>query len=390
MQRTRLGFQAAFLALTLVGVFAVGGNAERWCPFGGLETLDTYVTEGSLSCSLAVSNLYALAGLTITLLLVRRAFCSHVCPIGTLTEWTGLLRRRLGTHKWRVPDAADRALSLLKYGVLAFILWITWRADELLFRAADPCYALLSRHGEDITYWAYVVSGAIVFGALLTAVPFCRWLCPLAAAMNPLSRFGFLRVRRAESACKGCARCQTVCPMQIAVHERDEVREARCTACMQCISVCPTSEQGALVFGPPRRLGGAWSQRAVTAVLVVALVSVVTAAYALPVASFTKARGEPPATTEQLELRITGVKCRGSSTLLTWFLFRDDAFGVPGYVKVETWPQDGPARVRVTFDPTQATPALIQDAIATPYFDSFQGFDRESPFAIEGYAPWGQ
>ena len=54
------------------------------------------------------------------------------------------------------------ALSVLKYGVLAIVLVLTYRAGELIFRGFDPCYALLSRHGEDITFWAYVASGAIV------------------------------------------------------------------------------------------------------------------------------------------------------------------------------------------------------------------------------------
>ena len=84
----------------------------------------------------------------------------------------------------QVPYVLDRSLALLKYAVLAFILYITWTSGELLFRAADPCYALISRHGKDITIWAYVVSGAVVLGSLFVMVPFCRWLCPLAAIFH--------------------------------------------------------------------------------------------------------------------------------------------------------------------------------------------------------------
>ena len=191
MQATRKIIQAGFLGLTLLAVFVFRANAERWCPFGGVEALKTYVTEGSMPCSLAISNFYTLAGLLLVVLIVRRAFCSHICPIGTITEWIGKLGAKLGFKPRAVPARVDRWLSLLKYGVLALIVWVTWSAGELLFRTADPCYALLSRHGADITFWAYVVSGGVLIGALFTWMPFCRWLCPLAAVMNPLSRFGF-------------------------------------------------------------------------------------------------------------------------------------------------------------------------------------------------------
>jgi ferredoxin len=388
MQRTRRVVQGAFLALTLFGVFLLQGNAERWCPFGGVEALYTYVDEGNMTCSLGVSNFYALGGLLVVVLLLRRAFCSYLCPIGTITEWFGKLGTLVGLAPLRVPRAADRVLSLLKYGVLALIVWVTWRAGELLFRTADPCYALLSRHGEDITFWAYVVSGAILIGAVITTVPFCRWLCPLAAVMNPLSRFGFTRVRRDEEACLECGQCEDACPMQIPVNEMLEVKSARCTSCLSCVAACPTTESGALVWGPPRRFGRRWPQAALVIILLLAIGTVVTAAYAFPIASYITSRGEAPAATATLELGVKGVTCRGSSNRLRYFLFRDDVFEVPGYLRLETWPGAGFARVRITYDPAKTGPAAIQDAIVTPYFSELRHAEENSPFEIEGYAPW--
>ncbi len=388
MQRTRRAIQAAFLALTLIGVFVVGGNAERWCPFGGAEAIYTYTTEGNMPCSLAISNFFALGGVLLMALLLRRVFCSYICPIGTITEWLGKLARRLGIKPARVPQALEAVLALLKYGVLALILWVTWKAGELLFRTADPCYALLSRHGEDITFWAYVVSGAIVAGALFLTLPFCRWLCPLAALFNPLSRFGLARVRRDPETCSDCGHCETVCPMNIPVSRREEVTAARCTSCLSCVSACPTRRKSTLTWGPPGRARRAWPQAAAVAVLLVITGSVVSAAYLFPLPSFFMARGEAPAVTETLELRIEGVTCRGSSSRLASFLFREDLFEVRGYLKVETWPGPGPARVRITYDPARAQVEAIKEAIVMPYYDEAGGFEDVPPFVIEGYAPW--
>ena len=388
MQRARLSFQVAFLALTVFAVWVVGANAERWCPFGGVEALKTYVTDGTMTCSLGVSNFYALGGLLLAVLVVRRAFCSHVCPIGALGEWFGRLGKRLRIKPARVPQALDRGLSLLKYGVLTLILYVTWNADELLFRTADPCYALLSRHGEDITFWAYVVTAVILLGALFVSIPFCRWLCPLAAVMNPLSRFGLMRVRRDGEACVDCRKCEAVCPMNIAVSRVPEVTAARCTACLECVSVCPPKIGPALTVAIPGTSGRRWSHAALIGVLLIAIGSVVTVAYALPIASFVKSRGEPPATGATVELEVHGLHCRGTGTLLTYFLFRDDVFELTGYLQLEAWPEPGSSRVRVTYDPKQTDEASIKEAIVTPYFDELHNTERESPFEIEGYAPW--
>ena len=384
---TRRIVQAAFLGVTLAGVFVVRGNAERWCPFGGVEALYTYWTDGNLICSLGVSNFFALAGLLVSVLVLRRAFCGYLCPIGTVSEWLSRLSRRLGLRPVRVPPTADRVLSLLKYGVLGVVLYATWRAGELLFRGWDPCYALLSRHGEDITAWAYVVSAAIVVGSLAVAVPFCRWLCPLAAAVNPLSRFGLARVKRDAAACTACGACSAACPMAIPVSELREVRAARCTSCLECIAACPVSGRGALAWGPPARR---WPMAALVGLLGAIVAAVIATSCALPFAPFAlEHRPEQrPATVASLDLRVRGVPCRGTAQLLTYFLFRDDVSEVPGYLKVEAWPGEGFARVRVAYDPQRTGPDAIKAAIVEPYFDRFQGFERVSPFEIEGYAPW--
>jgi len=393
MQPTRRLLQLGFLILTVVGVYVVRGNAERWCPFGGVEAIYGYLTEGNMLCSLGVSNFYMLGGVLLSVLLLRRAFCSYVCPIGTVSEWIQLGARRLGIRPRSVPPLLDRALSLLKYVVLGVILYVTWRAGELLFRGYDPCYALLSRHGEDITVWAYIISGAVLLGSLFVMVPFCRWLCPLAAVFHPFSRVGFARVRRNVEACVLCGQCARACPMQIPVDQVTTVRAARCTSCLNCVTACPTRGEGALEWGPPRRFGRAWPQAVLVVLLLACIAGAVAATYAAPLPSFTYTRqghAEPPETAT-VELHINDLACRGRANLLVYYLDRDDLDEIPGYLRLEAWPGPDPARARITYDPAAADEALIRRAITEPYYDLDADFWRSSPFTIEpdpnGVAP---
>ena len=88
----RKGMQFVFLAGTfLIGLCHImpgesskGGAFDAFCPFGGVETLWAYVTTGQ---TLKTTNLLSIAMLISVLglsLLVGRAFCGWICPIGTL------------------------------------------------------------------------------------------------------------------------------------------------------------------------------------------------------------------------------------------------------------------------------------------------------------------
>ena len=389
MKSTRRLVQFAFLALTLGGVFLFGANAERWCPFGGVEALWTYYHEGNMVCSLGTSNFYILGGVLLGTLLLRRAFCGYMCPIGTISEWLGLVGRRLRIRPIRVPAALDRVLAMLKYAVLAIILYATWRTGELLFRGFDPCYALISRHGEDISHWAYIVAGTIAVASLAIVVPFCRWFCPLAAVLNVFSRFGLTRIKRDEASCGDCGACARACPMAIPVDRVTQVTAARCTSCMSCVDACP-SGKSSLHWGPPARLGHRWSQAALIAVLLGCTTGAVAAAVLFPMPSFVKTNAvAAPAETATARLKVADLTCRGRANLLFWFIERDDLYALPGYVKLEAWPGPGTADVHVTYDPAKTNEQAVKQAITEPYFDLLQEGWRESPFAIEGYDPLG-
>jgi len=390
MKRRRRIVQAGFLALTLVGVFVVGANAERWCPFGGVEALFTYFHDGDLVCSLGISNFYMLGGVVLMTLLVRRAFCGYVCPIGAISEGIHAVGRRLRLPALRVPASVDRGLALLKYAVLGLVLYATWRTGELMFRGYDPCYALISRHGEDIRIWAYVISGAIVLASLILIVPFCRWFCPLAAVLNPLSRFGVARVRRDAAACRDCGACARACPVAVPVDRVGEVTAARCLSCLSCIEACPARSRGALAWGAPARWGQRWPQAALVLVVLACIGGAVAAAYAFPLPSFVKTRNvPPPAQTAAVDLRIENLACRGRANLLFYFLERDDMYQVPGYLKFEAWPGPGFAAARVTYDPARTDEESIKRAITEDYFEIKDDHWRPSEFRIEGYDPLG-
>jgi ferredoxin len=391
MKRNRRIVQGAVLAFVLLGVFVWGGNCERWCPFGGVEALYTYAAEGNMLCSLGTSNFFILGGVLLATVLLRRAFCGYLCPIGTISEWTNRLARRLHLPAVTVPVGVDRVLGLLKYGVLVLILVLTYRAGELIFRGFDPCYALISRHGEDITIWAYVVAGAILVASCIMMLPFCRWFCPLAAVLNVFSRFGLARIHRDGSRCRDCGVCAKRCPMAIPVDQVDQVTASRCISCLNCVEVCrPAKNQPpALHWGPPGLLSRGWSQAALLLILFGCTSAAVAASYLFPLPSFVHRRGAAPAETACLQLEVENLTCRGRGNLLVYFLDRDDRFAIPGYYRLEAWPSPTLAHIHLYYDPSLTDEASIKQAITEPYYETASDFWRQSPFHLVGYDPLG-
>jgi ferredoxin len=386
--------QLGFLLLTLMAVFVFRGNAEKWCPLGGVEALYTYAQEGNMPCSLGLSNFYILVAVLGMTLLVRRAFCGYMCPLGTISEWLHQPARRLGIAAIRIPEPVDRVLGWAKYIVLAAILYATWRAGELMFRGYDPCYALISRHGEDITLWAYVVAGVIGVASLLIIMPFCRWFCPFAAVLQPFSRLGLTRIQRDAQACTGCGACARACPMAIPVDRLEQVTAARCLSCFNCVEACPQQEMGTLVWGPPRRLGRRWPQAALVAIMLICTAGAAWAAYLFPIPAFVKVHGTPPVNVSTVEWKVDNLRCRGNANLLVYFLQRDDLGPPLRFFKLEAWPNPAaPADVRITYDPRETNEQALKQAITEPVFelgnDSSDGFWRMSPYRIEGYDPLG-
>ena len=87
------------------------------------------------------------------------------------------------------------------------------------------------------------ITAGFLVGVLAAAlfVPFiwCRYLCPLGATIDPLSRAGALRIRRNRDRCTDCGVCDTICPHRIPVSQVAEVTARNCTNCLDCIEECP-------------------------------------------------------------------------------------------------------------------------------------------------------
>ncbi len=174
-----------------------------------------------------------------------------------MQELFATLGRRL---RWRRPthdNKIDGSLRWMKYLLLFFILFFTYRTGELVFSPYDPwaSYAHLAGGWGEISE-EFLIGTIILVAALLGSMfidrPFCRYLCPLGALLGVISKLGAARVVRNEETCRHCQRCDQVCPVDIKVESMVQVRTSECLSCGECIAACPVPQT--LEFRAPRRV----------------------------------------------------------------------------------------------------------------------------------------
>ncbi|MBU1317924.1 MAG: 4Fe-4S binding protein [candidate division Zixibacteria bacterium] len=237
----RYAIQIFFLgAITYVALGFGSNGFEAFCPFGGVEALYGLFTTSNFTCALAPLNLSIFLGVIGLTIITKRSFCGWVCPIGTINEWISRLGDKVWPKRPRIPASADRYLRLLRYPVLAVVLYFTYRIGDLVFRGYDPFYIIFSGLGHGtLGYVSYAVMGAFVIGAFFQPMFFCRYFCPLAAALDPFSKIGLMRVSRNKETCIDCTICNQKCHFGLEPMVANKVTHRDCVNCLECVEACP-------------------------------------------------------------------------------------------------------------------------------------------------------
>src|SRR3954466_10259894 len=123
-QLIRRTVQFAFLALNIwigfafygfVRYYESGGATRRfsrpsgvegWLPIASLMNLKYFLTTGHMPKALVAGMLLLASFLCISLLL-RKSFCSWLCPVGTISEWLWKLGRKLIGRSLTLPRWLD-------------------------------------------------------------------------------------------------------------------------------------------------------------------------------------------------------------------------------------------------------------------------------------------
>jgi len=213
-------------------------------------------------------SLITLGTFLLLFVVLNKAFCGWICPLGFFQEVLSMIGQKLGLNRIEsLPEGVVERIRPLKWVILLMLVFVLPLLTGLGIaghEAGDPfCKICPSRimttlaTGStdqlyvDTSTWGYMLLsvianfmfGLIIIWGLFVRQPFCR-ICPLLALHAVFRKIGLVRlVKNAKPRCEKCGLCAKACPMDIReIHtemDKKNVLFPDCTLCGRCVEFCP-------------------------------------------------------------------------------------------------------------------------------------------------------
>lgn len=168
----------------------------------------------------------------------RGPFCGWLCPFGALQELVTKAAARLRIRQFKPSDLWDARLKKLKYLILLAIVvtafWLPDVSNQLV--EIEPFKTSITYYFDRT--WPYVLwAVALVAFSLVTYKGYCRYLCPLGAAMAVLGKVRLLDwLPRREECGSPCQWCRHSCEYN-AIKKNGAIDYDECFQCLDCVVI---------------------------------------------------------------------------------------------------------------------------------------------------------
>ncbi|NMX94240.1 MULTISPECIES: NosR/NirI family protein [unclassified Pseudomonas] len=165
----------------------------------------------------------------------RGVFCGWLCPFGALQELINEVARKLKVRQFELPFAVHERLWAIKYLILLglFGLSLESMATAERFAEVEPFKTAITLH-FDRQWWFVAYALVLLVINIFTRKVYCRYLCPLGAALAIPSKFRlFDWLKRRKECGDPCQLCAKECEIQ-AIHPDGHINANECHYCLDC------------------------------------------------------------------------------------------------------------------------------------------------------------
>jgi NosR/NirI family nitrous oxide reductase transcriptional regulator len=229
--RVRLGF----LLFTL---FGIGSYANAQLSIVNVMTFFNAMLAGfSWNYFLMEPLIFILWGAVAISLLFwgRGVFCGWLCPFGAMQEILNKIAKKVRIPQIPMPWGLHERLWPLKYVIFLGLLGLSVYSMALAERLAEIEPFKTAIILKFVREWPFVLFAVSLLAVGLFIERFyCRYLCPLGAALAIPGRMRMFEwLRRYKECGSPCHRCATDCMVQ-AIHPDGHINPNECLYCLNC------------------------------------------------------------------------------------------------------------------------------------------------------------
>ena len=184
-------------------------------------------------------------------LLLGRAICGFLCPMGLVQDVMHVIRQKTRVEGIAMTDKMYRALTPIKWMMVFLMLGLCFLGGNFCnfcpVIAVSPILAGI----QTSLYLSGFVMVFVLIGSFFKLRFFCL-ICPLGVLLGLLHKVSPFRIKKDCTACTECGACYEACPMGIrqiyTEREKCDVTDANCILCGECIRKCPEDNALAMTF----------------------------------------------------------------------------------------------------------------------------------------------
>ncbi|SEK87240.1 NosR/NirI family transcriptional regulator, nitrous oxide reductase regulator [Atopomonas hussainii] len=165
----------------------------------------------------------------------RGVFCGWLCPFGALQELINEAARKLKIRQFELPFAVHERLWAVKYIILLglFGLSLDSLATAERFAEVEPFKTSITLFFQR-EWWFVLYAVFLLVINIFTRKVYCRYVCPLGAALAIPSKFRLFDWLKRRSECGSpCQLCAKECEIQ-AIHPNGQINANECHYCLDC------------------------------------------------------------------------------------------------------------------------------------------------------------
>ena len=216
------------------------------CPWNTEQMTESscyYLSHLNELFELPIKSILLFVGSTLLfIILLGRAICGFLCPMGLIQDIMDKIRRRTKTEGISNSEKLRSALTPIKWAMTLLFIGLCFIGGNFCnFCPAVAVSPILAGVSTSLYVSGFFMIFVLISGFFKRRF-FCN-ICPLGYIIGLFHKLSLFRIKKDCTACSECGACYEACPMGIKTiyteRGRADVTDANCIMCGECVKCCP-------------------------------------------------------------------------------------------------------------------------------------------------------